>query len=42
MQWCFNDSQLAEMEKYFPTFPCHKIYRVEAVGLKKFQLYFKN
>ena len=26
----------------FLTCPCHKIYREEAVGLKKFQLYFKN
>ena len=26
----------------FLTRPCHKIYTVEAVGLKKFQLYFKN
>ena len=26
----------------FLTCPCHKIYRVEAVGPKKFQLYFKN
>ena len=29
----FNGSQLGKMKKYIHTCPCHKIYRVEAVGL---------
>ena len=30
------------MKSTFLTCHCHKIYRVEAVGLKKVQLYFSN
>ena len=38
-----NGSQLAKLKKYIPDIcPCYKIYREEAVGLKKFQLYLKN
>ena len=38
----FNGSQLAIWKKVFLTCPCHEIYRDEAVGLKKLQIYFKN
>ena len=31
-----------EKASAFLTCPCHEIYREEAAGLKKFQLYFKN
>ena len=37
-----NGSQLAKMKKSIPTCSCHKIYRDEAVGLKKLQIYLKN
>ena len=38
-----NGSQLAKMKKStFLTCPCHKIYRVEAVGLKSFNYTLKN
>ena len=38
-----NGSQLAKMKRVFLTFPCHKIYRDEAVGLKscKYRAYWK-
>ena len=29
----FNGSQVAKIKSTFPTFPCYKIYGVEAVGL---------
>ena len=36
-------SQLAKMKKSIPHIcPCHKIYRVGAVGLKKLQIYLKK
>ena len=40
-----NSSQLAKMRSTFLTCPCqccHEIYRIDAVGFKKFQLYFKT
>ena len=40
-----NSSQLAKMKSRFLTCPCHKIYREEAIDLKKVPiifLYFKN
>ena len=38
-----NGSQLAKMKKkVFLLCYCHEIYRVEAVGLTKLQLYLKN
>ena len=36
-----NDSQLAKMEKKIPTCLCHKIHRVEAVGLSLFNYILK-
>ena len=29
---CFKAAQLPKMKKYIPYSPCHKIYRVQAVG----------
>ena len=38
-----NGSQLAKnLKSIFLTCPCHKIYRVEAVGLKSSNYIFKN
>ena len=38
-----NGSQLAKMNKrVFLTYPCHKMYRVEAVGLKSSYYTWKN
>ena len=37
-----NGSQLAEKKKVFLSCYFHEIYRVEAVGLEKLQLYLQN
>ena len=40
--WKFNGSQLAKLNSIFLTCHCHKMYMVEAVGLRSSHYTFKN